>query len=212
MKTKQIILFITIISLFTVCKSSNQKEIGIPESKNVSVKTNQIKALNDTCLEVKMIRKTIVDFIENRNEEIYKDDFVTSISKINKIHGKCFFPNNSDDIKLYFILGDSVLLNKVEHDMRAMKLLIELYLVNRNNAELSEYYGFRILPKAATKNIKAFVQVISKFPEKDANKCIGKLKYIKEEEKINKIKSDINKITEQDYNPIINKIKEKLPK
>ncbi len=177
-------------------------------SKNCNFQLDQS---SDTCILAVRIKQTIEDFVNNKSEVIYQEDFISAFEKINQNKTECYFPNNSSEVKLYYFLGDSILLKKVEQDERAMQLLINLYLVNRNNAELSEYYGSRILPKAALMNIKAFIEVLSGKPDRDINKCIGKLKYIRDTSEIERIKSEIDKIDNQKYSSIIQKIRETLP-
>lgn len=164
----------------------------------------------DSCFFANEIKKTIVEFINGENELIYKSNFIDNFLKISKYHNECYFPQNNEEINLYFLLGDT-LLQIAYKEERAAKLLIDLYLVNRNNVELSEYYGSKIIPKLATKNIIFFIKVMKTKTEREANKCIGKLKYIKDSTEIKLIKEEIDKIDNQSYLRIINKIKDVLP-
>ncbi len=86
-----------------------------------------------------------------------KKKFIKAFTKINKSHNDCYFSGNGKDVKLYLYLGDSILLKNIKTDDKAMKLLVELYLININNAELSQYYGTRVIPKVAVENPTSFV-------------------------------------------------------
>ncbi len=45
-------------------------------------------------------------------------------------YNDCYFSGNGKDVKLYLYLGDSILLKNIKTDDKAMKLLVELYLIN----------------------------------------------------------------------------------
>lgn len=55
------------------------------------------------------------------------------------------------DVKLYLSLGDSSLLKELNTDERAMPLLINLYLLNVDNTEVSNYYEVKVIPSRAEK-------------------------------------------------------------
>lgn len=177
-------------------------------ASNCGVSMQQSK---DSCAEATKIHETIVGFIEEGNDKIYDDDFIACFSAINAKHGDCYYPGNNNEVRLYFFLADSVLLNKVKNDEKAMKLLIELYLVNFNNVELSEYYGFIVLPKAASININSFIKVLSFKTEKEADRCISRLEYIDDISEIERIKSNIANINNPEFIEIVRKIRNRLP-
>ncbi len=162
------------------------------------------------CITSVKIKNTIEDFINNGDNTIYKNKFIKLFAKSNKYHNNCYFFANIKNENLYFYLGDSVLLKKVKTDDRAMRLLIDLYLVNKNNAELSEYYGTKIIPKAASENIGAFVKVLSKKTERETNTCINKLKNIDNDADKENIRKELTKFHKQKYLLIVNKILERL--
>jgi len=167
-------------------------------------------AQKDLCVTASEIRNTIENFINHDDKTIYKKKFITSFTKINKFHNECYFPGNGKDVNLYFYLGDSILLKKVKTDEKAMKLLIDLYLININNCELSEYYGTRIIHKAAIENTEAFVKILTKKTEREVNKCISKLKMIEHDADKEKIRKELSKLRKRKYLPIVNKILERL--
>jgi hypothetical protein len=165
----------------------------------------------DSCVNtLEFVRETITNYIQNGDELIYDESFTTSISKVNKSHGDCYFPGNQKDVSLFYSLGDSILLEKAKYDERAMKLIIEIYLLYKNSAELSEYYGTTVIPRAAMVNTVSFVKVLSGLPEKDADKCIRKLRIIENTSEVEAIKSEICRI-EKSYHRITNKINQTLP-
>ncbi|MCK4922883.1 MAG: hypothetical protein KAS71_17650 [Bacteroidales bacterium] len=150
---------------------------------------------NDSCVEtLEFVRRTVMNFIQNGNELIYEDSFIISILKVNKYHGDCYFPGNSEDVLHFYLLGDSILLEKVKYDERAMRLIINLYFAYNNNAELSEYFSTHVIPQAALNNIVIFAKILSERPEKEANRCIRKLRVIVDEDEIQIIKKEIYKI------------------
>lgn len=221
-------LFLTIffLSLFSCNANDNKKKIDsnkVLQATNISLDSNQkttdtiyyyqklLRELNDNCLVANKIRANILEYINNETESIYDKSFISLFPKINAYAWECSFPRNNEETRMYFYLGEVVLLNKAEFDERAMKLVIDLYLVNRNNVELSEYYGFRIIPKIALKNISSFIKVLSNRTEKEAIKCINKLKYIDSSSNIEKIKNEIDKIDNEEYLVLIDRIKEMLP-
>jgi len=167
-------------------------------------------AQKDTCATVTKIKNTIENYIKYGDKKIYKKRFIKTFTEGIKYNNDCYFFADVKHVNLYFYLGDSVLLKRVKTDEKAMELLIDLYLLNRKNVEFSEYYGTRIIPKAAVENTEAFIKVLSKKTEKEANKCIGKLKGILDESDKEKIKTELTKLHKQKYLPIIKKIQEKI--
>lgn len=165
---------------------------------------------DDACVIKVRLKGSIENYIENGDESIYSSEFITSFSIINEYHDSCYFPGNNQEVKLYFFLGEKVLLEKLKSDERAMRLLIDLYLLNKNNVELSQYYGSVIIPQAIIRNTKAFVKVLANKEDKEINKCIGKLKYIDSKADIDKINKKLKKLKEPEYIAIANKMREKL--
>ena len=159
----------------------------------------------------KQLRGIIKDFISNGDESIYEESFISIFSKIKENTIRCSFPFEEEDIKLYYFLGSSILSGKSAHDIRAMKLLIDLYFLNKNNAEASEYYGFELIPRAAVGNIANFVKALSSMSETNTDSCIDNLDVIKEKEDIDKIKNALKEMKDQEYQEIIEKIMNKLP-
>jgi hypothetical protein len=195
--------FIIILLFFiNTYSKSNQAIIKIGELKKLEIA--------DSCQITNKIRTRIIDYINNKNELVYNQDFILSFAKINEYDGECYFPRSTEDINLYYYLGDSVLLKKAVNDIRAMKLLIDLYLVNSNNAELSEYYGFILIPKAACLNIISFIKVISGLSDKDSEKCIQKLQSIESETDKLRIRNILDGISDPESVKIVNKIKNTL--
>ncbi len=170
----------------------------------------QLYAQEDSCITVAKIKNTIEDYINNSNKKIYKKKFIKIFAESNKYKSDCYFFADVKNINLYFYLGDSVLLKRVKTDERAMKLLIDLYLLNRKKVEISQYYSTRVIPKAAVENTELFVRVLAKKTEREANKCISSLEGILSKYDKEKIRKELKKIQKRKYLPIVNKIEEKL--
>jgi len=168
------------------------------------------EAEKDACATATAIRNTILDFIYNGDKAIYKKEFLASFRQNNGEQGDCYFPDNKMDVKLYLALGDSALLKELNTDERAMPLLIDLYLLNGNNSEVSGYYDVKVIPKAAVKNTGAFVNVLSGKTESEASRCIACLQNIKQKADREKIKDALKNLDKAEYLPVVDKINESL--
>lgn len=84
-------------------------------------------------------------------------------------------------------------------------MIVDLYLTYDNSAEIAEYFGNIIIPKAAVINTISFIKVLSSKSENEANNCIRRLKIIEDTTEIESIKSEINKLDCM-YRNIANKI------
>lgn len=164
----------------------------------------------DNCATATALKNTILNFIYSGDKTIYEKEFLASFQQNNEKKGECFFPDNEMDVKLYLALGDSALLKELNTDERAMPLLIDLYLLNGNNMEVSNYYDIKVIPKAALKNTEAFVKALSGKPESEVIRCIVSIQNIKQKEEKERIKDAIKNLGKEEYLPIVDKMNEAL--
>ena len=163
-------------------------------------------------LVTEQIREIIIDFLNDKDELIYEDIFISLLIKNQdnvQINYECSFFCDNDNIILYYSLSDS-LLRKSTHDERAMKLLINSYFINNYNVELTEYYSTIIIPNAATANVTVFVKILSDLSEIEIDKCIYNLDVIENKADIENIIATIKGIKNPEYQGIVDKIIEKL--
>jgi hypothetical protein len=164
----------------------------------------------DNCATATALKNTILDFIYNGDKSIYEKEFLSSFQQNNEKKGECFFPDNEMDVKLYLALGDSALLKELNTDERAMPLLIDLYLLNGDNTEVSNYYDVKVIPKAALKNTEAFVRALSGKTESEVIRCIASLQNIKQKEEKEKLKEAMKNLGKEEYLSVIDKMNEAL--
>ena len=166
----------------------------------------------DNCVVTNQIKKTIIDFFNSENELIYEDTFISLLVKNQnnaQINYECSFFHNNENNILYYSLSDS-LLKKTKHDERAMKLLVNSYLINSTNIELTEYYSTIIIPNAAIANITTFVKFLSDMSEREMNRCIYNLDIIDNKTDIENIITTLKGIKNSEYQVVVNKVIEKL--
>jgi hypothetical protein len=164
----------------------------------------------EKCAATEEIRNTIINFVFTKDKAIYEKEFLALLSKNKEKQNGCYFPENEMDVKLYLALGDTSLINDFTTDERAMGLLIDLYLLNQNNMELTEYYGLKVIPKAALKDTKAFVKALSSKTEREAGLCISALKNVQEKPDKDKIKAAIGKLGKSEYSSVLDKMNKTL--
>lgn len=157
----------------------------------------------ERCATAMELKNVIMNFINYRDEAIYEEKFLVTFSENNEKHNDSYFLDNKEDIRIYCFLGDSSLVQDLNTDERAMKLLVDLYLLNKNNAELSEYYGSKVIPKAALRNTEFFVKVIAGKTEEEANQCIRNLKNVQQNADKEKIRNAMAKIDKAEYEPVV---------
>jgi len=206
----------SIIKVDTVIKEKDKKNRVQKKEEKVHYNTsidykNLPKSLDDGCILANKIRKRILDFINLDDENLYNKTFLELIEKNSLINSNCRYPRNVEDISLYYYIGEEILLNKAKKDSRATKLILDLYINNKNNVEFSQFYTFVILQKLVLIDLESFIKVISKYDEKNKKKCIGVFGYIKDTTEIKEIKGQLNN---PDYNynqaikeKILNKLK-----
>lgn len=208
MKKHILVYILTVIglslSINVLCKNYDQFESSPIQ------KTNSMS--NDSCDYKKRIKTIIKEYINGESESIFEDEFLSYFTKINKKHNHCSFPHELEDVRLYFELSDSCLISNSAHDIRAVKLAIKLYLLNKNNVEVTEHFSCCVIPKIALTNINFFIETMYELNENDANRCIRKLKYIRKHCEVHEILQQLENIKEKRYLKYIDKIKAVLNK
>ena len=166
------------------------------------------KEENNKCATATGLQNTIMQFINYGDKTIYEKEFLAAFAQNNE-NPDCYFPTTKHEKKVYYFLGDSSLVQDVQSDERAMALLIDLYLLNQDNTELTEFYGSSAIPKAVTVNPGAFVKVLSGKSESEADKCIDTLQNVSEKKR-GKIRNEIAQPGKAEYLPVIQKMREAL--
>jgi len=199
-------------------KHENQKEIIENYSMQVLEKKSEYKHYiqsnsnikNQECKKADNVKQMIVEYINDESKRIYEDMFISALKENNKKYNKCYFPRNNE-VSFFWSFVEDILVENAKHDTRAMRLLIDLYFTYEDNAELSaELFSFA-LRNAAVNNLKLFVKELSNRSKQEANICVSELTYIKDIEKIEKIRIEIEYLKEPEYQEMVNIIKAILP-
>jgi len=203
-----------VLKKHTVTKKTDTIPIENNESKvhyNTSIDyKNLSKSLNDTCILANKLRKRILDFIYLNDKNLYNESFLILLEKNTLINSACHYPRNVEEISLYYYLGEEILLKEAEKDNRATKLILDLYINNKNNVEFSQFYTFVILQKLVFIDLESFIKVISKYDEKDMKKCIVVFEYIGKTTEKKEIKDQLNNPNKTYNQSIKEKILRKL--
>ena len=105
-------------------------------------------SLEDNCKIANMIRKAIINFVKQENDYVFSENFTHLLEENCNSDYKCYFPRNMEEVQLYYYFQDSALFKTAKRNFKSIKLAFDLYLINSNNAELSEY-SYYFIPKLA---------------------------------------------------------------
>lgn len=170
---------------------------------NFNLKSNECKRANK-------IKQMITEYINDESKRVYEDVFISILEENNKIFNECYFPRSHEVGFFWGFVEDNVVID-AKDNRKAMKLLIDLCFLYRNNAEFSvELFAFAII-NATINNPTLFVKELAGRSQSEIKLCINKLKYLKTYDDIVKIKTEIEEIKEPEYQEVVNKIKAILP-
>lgn len=192
-----------------IIKNHNIFKIFWKKSEKENSSRPYSNAENLDCKNADKLKLKITEYVAGESMRVYEDIFVSTLEENNKNFDKCYFPRSNEAILFWSFVEDSLVKNSKESP-KAMKLLIDLCYLYRNNAEFStELFGFSII-KAAINNPALFVKELAERSKSEIVLCINKLKYIDNLEDKVKIKKELNKIKGPEYQLVIKKIKEIL--
>ena len=151
------------------------------ENNSIDIKNMSIK-MEDACITANRIRKALIYSVQGNDKIVYSNSFVKYLKK-NSTLSKCYFPRNYEESILLYSFLDSILYIQAIKEEKAVELMFEIYLTNSNNAEISEYLSYRIIPKIALYNTKGFITVLRKYKENKQIKILQNLFALNSEDK-----------------------------
>ncbi|MFP4287599.1 MAG: hypothetical protein ACLFRI_07930 [Candidatus Izemoplasmataceae bacterium] len=158
------------------------------------------------CKKADKVKEMITEYINDESKRVYENVFITTLEENNNNYIECYFPRSHEVSYFWSFVEDNVV-NDAKDKIKAMKLLIDLCYLYRNNAEFSvELFAFAII-KATINNPTLFVKELAGRSQSQINLCINKLKYLKNYDDIVKIKTEIENIKEPEYQEVVNNIK-----
>jgi len=206
------------VNLLVIDKNESQKEIVEDYSMQILEKKSEYKyyiqsnsnVKNHECKKADKVKQMIAEYINNESKRVYEDVFISTLEENNKYYDNCYFPRSHEASFFWSFIEDNVVRN-AKDNKKAMKLLIDLCYLYRNNAEFSvELFAFAII-NATINNPTLFVKELAGRSQSEINLCINKLKYLKNCDDIVKIRKEIAEIKESEYQEVVNKIKVILP-
>lgn len=195
-------------------RCENQKELikncDLQVFENERYNQNNFNLKKNECENADKVKQMITEYIKDESKRVYEDVFISTLEENNNCYFKCYFPRSHEASLFWSFVEDNVVKNAKEN-RKAMKLLIDLCYLYRNNAEFSvELFAFAII-NATINNPTLFVKELAGRSQSEINLCINKLKYLKSREDKVKIKKEIDKIKAPEYQEVVNKIKAIFP-
>lgn len=185
-------------------------QVFCEKSENKQYNKSNFNKKKDECKNAKKVNQMIVEYINDESKRVYENVFITTLEENNKNYIKCYFPR-SHEVGLFWSFVEDNVVKNAKDNRKAMKLLIDLCYLYRNNAEFSvELFAFAII-NATINNPTLFVKELAGRSQSQISLCINKLKYLKNYDDIVKIKTEIEEIKEPEYQEVVNKIKAILP-
>jgi hypothetical protein len=166
-----------------IIKKDSLIGIQIDTDLHIAKKMTIPDNLEDNCKTANMIRKAIINFVKQENDYVFSKNFTHLLEENCNSNYNCYFPRNIEEMQLYYYFQDSALFKSAKRNFKSVKLAFELYLINSNNAELSEY-SYYFIPKLALNYPLQFIIALKTLKNKeDINKILMTLCDLKKSQK-----------------------------